>query len=58
MIEINTEICPGKPVIQGTRIMVANILSLFVGGYTVNQIQQYYPELTAENIKECIPFLH
>lgn len=50
------QICHGKPVIKGTRIMVANVLSLFAGGYNIHQIQEYYPELTAEDIKESIHY--
>ena len=31
-IEVNPEICHGKPVIRGTRIMVRNILGAIAGG--------------------------
>lgn len=36
--------------------MVANILSLLAGGYDIHRIQEYYPELTAEDIKESIRY--
>ena len=39
-IEVNPEICCGKPVIRGTRIMVRNILGMVAGGYTVDR----YPD--------------
>lgn len=55
-IEINPKICHGKPVIKGTRIMVANILSLFAGGYTIKQILEYYPELKEKDVKEAIQY--
>ncbi len=55
-IEINPKICHGKPVIKGTRIMVANILSLFAGGYDMKQVLEYYPELVEKNVKEAIQF--
>lgn len=55
-IEINPKICHGKPVVKGTRIMVANILSLFAGGYDLKRVLEYYPELKAANIKEAIQF--
>ncbi len=55
-IEINPKICHGKPVIKGTRIMVANVLSLFAGGYDMKQVLEYYPELVEKNVKEAIQF--
>ena len=55
-IIVDPTICHGKPVIKGTRIMVANILSLFAGGYTISQIMNYYPELSAEDVKESIHY--
>ncbi len=50
------KICHGKPTIEGTRIMVANVLSLFAGGYNAEQIKGYYPELTLEDIRESIQY--
>ena len=55
-ISTNPAICHGKPVINGTRIMVANILSLLAGGYTFTQIEEYYPELKEEQIKAAIQY--
>lgn len=55
-IEINPKICHGKPVIKGTRIMVANILSLFAGGYDIKHIVEYYPQLKEKDIKEAVQF--
>ncbi len=53
---VNPEVCHGKPVIRGTRIMVANILSLVAGGQTIKQIKEYYPELAEEDIKAAISY--
>lgn len=55
-IEINPKVCHGKPVIKGTRIMVANVLSLFAGGYDIKQVINYYPQLKEEQVKEAIQF--
>ncbi len=55
-ITINPNICHGKPTITGTRIMVANILSLLAGGYTIKQIEEYYPELQEDKIKAAIQY--
>lgn len=53
-IEINPEICHGKPVIRGTRIMIRNILGALAGGDTINDILRSYPELTAEDISAAV----
>ncbi|MBI3413156.1 MAG: DUF433 domain-containing protein [Candidatus Aenigmarchaeota archaeon] len=55
-VEVNPKICHGKPVIKGTRIMVANILSLFAGGYDTKRILEYYPELKEEDVKEAVQY--
>jgi len=55
-IIIDPKICHGKPTIKGTRIMVANILSLVAGGYNVEQILKYYPQLKLEDVKAAIKF--
>ncbi|MBI2061364.1 MAG: DUF433 domain-containing protein [Nitrospirae bacterium] len=55
-IEINPNVCHGKPVVRGTRIMVANILSLLAGGYDVAKIIQGYPELSDEDIRAAVAY--
>lgn len=55
-IEINPEICGGKPVIKGTRIMVKNILGMFSGGYAQERILQMYPEISAEDIHAAVEY--
>ena len=55
-IEVNPEICHGKPVIRGTRIMVRNILGSLAGGESITDILKNYPELTTEDIRAAIAF--
>lgn len=55
-IVIDPRVCHGKPTIKGTRIMVANILSLFAGGYDIDRILEYYPQLTKEDVKAALQF--
>jgi len=50
------KVCHGKPVIKGTRIMVANILSLVAGGYDIQKILEYYPELKRQDVEEAIKY--
>jgi uncharacterized protein (DUF433 family) len=55
-IEVNPEICGGKPVIRGTRIMVRNILGMVAGGYTVDRILATYPDLTREDVNAALQY--
>ena len=55
-IEVNPEICAGKPVIRGTRIMVRNILGMVAGGYTVDRILAAYPDLTRDDVNAALEY--
>lgn len=55
-IEINPEICSGKPVVRGTRILVRNILGMFAGGYSVERVLESYPELSREDIAAALEY--
>ena len=55
-IEVNPNICHGKPVIRGTRIMVRNILGSFASGESINDIIRNFPELTSQDIEAAIAF--
>lgn len=55
-IEVNADICGGKPVIRGTRIMVRNILGMVAGGYTVDRILAAYPDLTREDVCAALEY--
>lgn len=47
----------GKPVILGTRICVQDVLELLEAGLSFEQIrQEYYPDLTDDDIRECISY--
>jgi uncharacterized protein (DUF433 family) len=55
-IEIRRDICHGKPCIRGTRIMVANVLSLLAGGYDVARLLRNYPELTEDDVLAALEY--
>ena len=55
-IVVDPQICSGKPVVRGTRIMVKNILGLVAGGYTVDRIIETYPELTREDVSAALEY--
>jgi len=55
-ITVDPDVCHGKPIIRGTRIMVANVLSLLAGGSTIAQILEYYPELSREAVEGALEY--
>jgi len=56
-IEVNPDICHGQPCIKGTRIMVYLIIELLESGLIAQDIiRDYYPDLTEEDIKQCLHF--
>lgn len=55
-IEANPDVMVGKPVVKGTRIPVYLVLELLASGYSNEQIIQEYPDLTEEDIRECLEY--
>lgn len=56
-ITVNPNIHFGKPCVEGTRITVQSVLELLDEGLTFAQIiQDYYPELTQEDIRACLQY--
>lgn len=55
-IVVDENICAGKPVIRGSRIMVKNILGMAAGDYTIEKILQSYPELTWEGVVAALTY--
>lgn len=55
-INVDPNICGGKPCIKGTRILVTNILGMIAGGYDVQRVLVSYPELTAEDVGAALEY--
>ena len=55
-IEINPEICHGKPCIKGTRIMISIILEWLEAGKSFDEIIEAYPTLKKDDISAAIRF--
>ncbi|MBU1327421.1 DUF433 domain-containing protein [Patescibacteria group bacterium] len=55
-ILVNSEICHGKPVFQGTRVMVWQILELLEAGMSAKEIYSGYPTLPAGAIEAALHF--
>ena len=49
-IEINPDICNGKPVIRGTRITVQTILEFLGAGDSIEEVLEGYPSLTHDDV--------
>ena len=56
-IAVNPKIHFGKPCVAGTRITVQSVLELLDEGLSFKEIiQDYYPELTIEEIRACVQY--
>ncbi len=49
-------ICSGKPCVKGTRIPVHIILDLLAAGENLDGIKRAYPNITDEDIRECLNY--
>jgi uncharacterized protein (DUF433 family) len=56
-ITVDPRICHGQACIKGTRIMVYLVLEFLETGLTADQIiQDYYPQLTKEDVEACLHY--
>ena len=55
-IQIDANICHGKPVIKGTRVLVSNILSSLASGESIDNVLEDYPNITKEDILAALSF--
>jgi uncharacterized protein (DUF433 family) len=56
-IAVASDIHFGKPCVAGTRILVQNVLELVDEGVPFERIiQDFYPELTADDVHACMRY--
>jgi len=55
-IIVDPEICHGKPIFKGTRILVSDIIELIAHGESIERILEEYPSLNKEMIKEALEY--
>ena len=55
-IVVDPEICHGKPVFKGTRVLVSDVLELFASGGSIEKILEEYPSLNNEMLKEALEY--
>lgn len=57
VVEQNAEILSGAPVVRGTRIPVSAIAGNIEDGATVDQVVEWFPGLTVEDVRVVLRFL-
>jgi uncharacterized protein (DUF433 family) len=55
-IELNPEVCNGRPVIRGTRITVDTVLGYLGAGDSVEDVLEAHPRLLREDVLACIDY--
>ncbi len=55
-IEIDPRVCAGKPVIRGTRIPVAVLVSELAEGRAWDDVIRGHPELSEEDIRAALEY--
>lgn len=55
-LQIDPNICHGKPVIRGTRVLVSTILGALSGGDSINTILADYPSISQEDVFAALEF--
>ena len=55
-IELNPDICNGKPVVSGTRITVQTVLEFLAAGDSVEDVLEEYPRLTRADVQACLDY--
>jgi uncharacterized protein (DUF433 family) len=55
-IALDPAVCHGKPVVRGTRILVANVVGAIAAGQSHQEILEDYPTLTESGIRACLEF--
>jgi uncharacterized protein (DUF433 family) len=55
-IHVDPKICGGKPVIRGTRVMVAIVLDSLAEGLTAAELLGHYPHLTNDDVRAALAY--
>jgi len=55
-ITTNPDVCGGRPIVAGTRVRVADILSMLAEGASEAEILADFPYLTASDIRACLAY--
>ena len=53
-IEIQADVCNGRPVLRGTRIAVQSVLEMLAAGDSVDEVLEAFPSLRREQVLACV----
>ena len=53
-IEIQADVCNGRPVLRGTRIAVQSVLEMLAAGDSVEDVLDAFPSLRREQVLACV----
>ena len=53
-IEVDADVCNGRPVLRGTRIAVQSILEMLAAGDSVEDVLEAFPSLRPEQVLACV----
>lgn len=53
-IEIDPDVCNGRPVLRGTRIAVQSVLEMLAEGDSLEDVLQAFPSLRREHVLACV----
>lgn len=57
-LAVDTRICGGRLILRGTRILVADVVSLSERGYSLEEIaDQYHGIITPDAVKEALTWV-
>ncbi len=55
-ITVDTDLMQGKPCVRHMRITVNLVVNLVANGMTTPEILEEYPDLEAEDVRECLRY--
>jgi len=55
-VQVDSEVCAGRPYIRGTKIYIAIILDALTQGLTPKQIVEHYPCLELDDIRAAVGY--
>jgi len=51
---VDPEVCHGKPVFKGTRVLVADVLEMLAAGMSIEDVLNEYPQLNEGMVREAL----
>ena len=55
-LQIDANICHGKPVIRGTRVMISTLLGALGAGDSIETVLEDYPSITRADLEAALEF--